>query len=564
MRRDDAAQSHVESAPIGRFTVAARDGVCPARRSTRVLAALHAADERGQAIVLIALLLTSLMGFVGLVVDVGWYQLNLVRVQRAADAGALAGSVYLPGNVPGAQTAAKAATSQNGYTDGAPGVVVTAVQDPTNTQMINVTVTSPVRTWFMRMFGINSLSASRNARAEFILPVPMGSPQNYYGIAKLCDSNSCDVVNGAAGSGPLASQGFWGAVITKGGNRSNGDLYSTFYNGNPTVNTSYDALGYSYEIDIPTGAVNGTVYLYDATFCATGKGTSGPANGQQLGTGDHWIGPGNTPVTTEFKLWDMNGTPYSTGDDIVVATDLGLFTNKNQVDKGPNYAGDRNYGGGATQGGSSDCQSDPTHNAWWQMAAGLGAGSYRLQVTTSSANNNAVNAENMFGIMANATAGIPHVFGQSRMCTYNNLPVNTSQVFYLAQIPAVHAGKILEIKVHDLGDVGGDAFVHVLMPTAGGYTQVAFDWTASGGGPPTSGTNATQIQVASGGSNRYDNQLITIDIVLPTNYSAPTPPLEPGPGWWKIQYDLTNGGGGNDTATWAVGIRGNPVHLVTP
>ena len=156
------------------------------------------------------------------------------------------------------------------------------------------------------------------------------------------------------------------------------------------------------------------------------------------------------------------------------------------------------------------------------------------------------------------------MFGQSRMCTYNNLPVNTSQIFYLAQIPAVHAGKTLEIKVHDLGDVGGDAFIHVLMPTAAGYSQATFSWTATGGGPPTSGTNATQIQVASGGTNRYNNQLITIDIVLPINYAAPTPPGEPGPGWFKVEYDLSNGGGGNDTATWSVNIRGNPIHLITP
>jgi hypothetical protein len=118
--------------------------------------------------------------------------------------------------------------------------------------------------------------------------------------------------------------------------------------------------------------------------------------------------------------------------------------------------------------------------------------------------------------------------------------------------------------------VGGDAFMKVLMPTTTGYVQATFNWTATGGGPPTSVTGATQIQVASGGVNRYDNQMITIDVVQPTTYDAPTPPLvpgpgfEPGPGWWKIQYDLTNGGGGNDTATWMVNIRGNPVHLVTP
>lgn len=520
--------------------------------------------ERGQAIILVALLTTSLMGFMGLVVDVAWYQLSLVRIQRTADAAALAGSVYLPGNVPGARGAALASTTQNGYTNGIGGVTVTATQDAVNNQLLNVTVGAPVPTWFMRLFGVTTIAASRNARAEFILPVPMGSPQNYYGISSLCSNTSCGAVDGAAAGGPLASQGFWGAVITKGGNRGNGDLYSTYYNGNPTLNTQYDPNGYNYEIDVPAGASNGTVYIYDASYCATGKGTGGPAAGQQLGTGDHWIGPGPVAVTTEFKLWDMNGTPYSTSDDILVATDGGLFTNQNQVDKSAQFKGDANYGGGANGGGSADCSADPYHNAWWQMATGLAAGSYRLQVTTSSSNNNSVNAENMFAIEATATGGTPRVYGQSRMCTYNNLPVNTSQIFYLAQIPAVHAGKTLEIKVHDLGDVGGDAIIKILMPTTTGYTPATFNWTASGGGPPTSGTGSTQIQVAKSGASRYDNQLITIDIVLPTTYAAPTPPGEPGPGWWKVEYDLSNGGGGNDTATWSVNIRGNPVHLVTP
>jgi hypothetical protein len=195
-------------------------------RSNPLSALRHRADlarEDGQAIVLVALLLTSLFGFIGLVVDVAWFQVNLVRVQRAADAGALAGSVYLPGNVPGAQGAALAATTQNGYThlanNGVGTITVNATQDPVNSQLINVTVTAPIRTWFMRLFGVTSITGSRNARAEFILPVPMGSPQNYYGIARLCDNSACNTVNGAGGGGPLASQGFWGAVITKGGNR---------------------------------------------------------------------------------------------------------------------------------------------------------------------------------------------------------------------------------------------------------------------------------------------------------------------------------------------------------
>jgi hypothetical protein len=531
----------------------------------------RAVDDDAQALILVALLLTSLVGFMGMVVDVAWFQLNLVRVQRAADAGALAGSVYLPGNVPGAITAAKLATAQNGFTDTVNGVVVTAGQDPVNTQLLNVTVTSPVRTWFMRVFGINSISSNRNARAEFILPVPMGSPQNYYGVAKVCQNNgTCSSVNDATGVGTLATQGFWGAVITKGGDRKNGDLYSTTAN-NGVVggNTQYDANGYSYQIDFPAGTTNGTVYIFDPTFCGTGVGNqSNPLNGQQLGTGDHWISVAGTTapaaVTTEFKLWDMEGTPYSTSDDTLVTQSGALFTNKLQLDKSAAFRGNDNYGAGVNAADvATDCQSDIYHNAWWPMQTGLAAGSYRLQVQTSSANNNTVSAENMFAIEATATGGTPHVFGQARMCTYNNLPVGgPAQEFYLAQIPAVHAGKTLEIKVHDLGDVGGSASIFVEMPTSAAYVDATFKYSINGG---AFSTNVTSLQVANSGTNLYDNSLITIQILIPTTYTAPQPSGETlGNGWFKIRYTLSGSAGGNDTATWSVNIRGNPVHLVTP
>ena len=61
-------------------------------------------DERGQTLVVVALMLTALFGFVGLVMDIAWFEVNLIRVQRAADAAALAGVVYLPTNVSGAST----------------------------------------------------------------------------------------------------------------------------------------------------------------------------------------------------------------------------------------------------------------------------------------------------------------------------------------------------------------------------------------------------------------------------------------------------------------------------
>src|SRR5438093_12481667 len=94
-------------------------------------------DDRGQTLVVVALLLTMLLGFVGLAVDVAWYELNMIRMQRAADAAALAGVVYLPTNVSGAVTAALAEATKNGYTNGTNGITVTAVPDPANFAVID-------------------------------------------------------------------------------------------------------------------------------------------------------------------------------------------------------------------------------------------------------------------------------------------------------------------------------------------------------------------------------------------------------------------------------------------
>src|SRR2546427_13078139 len=71
-------------------------------------------DERGQTVVIVGLTVIVLLGFLGLVADVAWDQLNLTRVQRAADAGALAGGLYPPGSVSKAMTAAKNETMTNG------------------------------------------------------------------------------------------------------------------------------------------------------------------------------------------------------------------------------------------------------------------------------------------------------------------------------------------------------------------------------------------------------------------------------------------------------------------
>jgi len=522
-------------------------------------------DDRGQVIVVAALLMTLLLAIVGIGVDISWFQFNLIRMQRAADAAALAGVVYLPGNQAGAFSAAYAEATKNGFTNGAGGVTVVPRQDPINDRMLEVTVQGPVQTYFARLLGTSTVQGSRIARAEFVLPVPMGSPQDYYGIATLCRNSdtptACPSVASATGVGTLAQQGFWASVLTKGANRGNGDAYSTYYNVNPALNTGYDANGYSYIVELPAGTAGGRVWVFDPLFCATGHRSAAPF--QRLGTGDFWYSTFlSRQVTTEFKLWSMNGTPYSSSDDTLVASSGSLFANMDYADKGASYRGDGDYGNGYTGASSADCASSPYHNAWWQLASGLGQGEYRLQVVTSGGATSQ-NAVNNFGVQLTTTSGAgARIYGQSRMCAYVNIPT-TAALFYLAQVDAVHAGKTLEIKLFDPGDIVSTT-LRIKQPTASGYTDASFKFTATGssGGAPTSGGPQTSLQTSNSSANFYNNQWVTLSVPLPADYRAPTPPGETQPGWWKIEY--TAGTTGQDVTTWEVNVRGNPVHLVVP
>ena len=160
-----------------------------ARSRRKVLA------QRGQVLALLAMSIFVLIGFVAIVIDISWYWSNSLRVQRAADAAALAGAVDLPTN-PGSAGVLTLGTgigdalkeaAKNGYTNGIGGVAVTPVPDNVakaggNANQMDVTISAPVSTFFMRAFGITTITATRSSKALYTLPVPMGSPENYYGV----------------------------------------------------------------------------------------------------------------------------------------------------------------------------------------------------------------------------------------------------------------------------------------------------------------------------------------------------------------------------------------------
>ena len=74
-----------------------------------------------------ALLILPLLAFAGFATDVGSWYAQASRMQRAADAAALAGVVWLP-DATQAETVALDVAERNGFADGVDGITVTVQQ----------------------------------------------------------------------------------------------------------------------------------------------------------------------------------------------------------------------------------------------------------------------------------------------------------------------------------------------------------------------------------------------------------------------------------------------------
>jgi hypothetical protein len=547
--------------------------------------------QAGQIVVIFALMLTVIIGLVGISIDTTYAWRESLRVQRASDAAALAGVVYMPGcfdatsgsscGTYNATAVAQTSSGQNGFPAATNTVTATKGATP---RELDITITTNVPTFFSRIFGINSWAVSRSSKAVYVTPVPMGSPLAYYGVYQLCDAQhatpTCTPEVSPA-TVAVSSQGFFGAIEGDGSNTSTGDAFAPYYNGNPTLNSAYNPAGYEYDI---VANSTGTVYLYDPIFCATSTKQDGSGH---AGAGDHWLGT-PVPASTYYIMYDTQNTPLTTADDGPPVKEVD-YANQNMVDESAKYGGaagtnQYNYSdsGSGIPSGATDCQSNLAHNNWVTFSNVTAGHTYRLMVTTTDPNNPAGNRnenfENMFSIAVSGTNNQIH--GNGSMETYANIG-SGSQEFYLAQIDRLAgAGKTVEIDLFDPGDTNGASWLQIepdttssstaWQPATFSYTSTTPNGTVSPW--PTSGsTNCIQThggtgtppagctQTSSNNNSFYNNAWVSIFITLDTNYGLPNPPGLINNGWWKIKYTVNIG---NDTTTWQVAIRGNPVHLI--
>jgi hypothetical protein len=374
----------------------------------------------------------------------------------------------------------------------------------------------------------------------------------------------------------LTPRGFWGVMHGSGAEDINGDAYLPYYSQRTSnLNAEYDPTGrYNYAVEMPPNASNGKVWIFDPVMCAVGS---------DMGTGDRWFG-GNadTPVWSFFELYDTNNTLQNLSDDTLITSSGNLFKTQNALTDpsmgGPDLSNGRvdcTTSGGSTGGNAGGAY----HNAWYQLPITLTGDAdgtvYRLHTTTTDASNVAgnrnSNGQNSFSLFVESTGGSasPRVYGMGAMQQYSPLPASNNSEFYLAQIAAVHAGKIMEIRLWDIGDTPSGSLpvsLQILQPTGTGWAPTTMSWTAQQGTTHSGAANCNSttgsgqtITATSGGTQFFQGCWLTITVPIPATYTAAQS------GWWRIRYIVGAGSNsGFDLTTWEVRLRGNPVHLVLP
>ena len=492
--------------------------------------------ERGVVMLWVAGMLVALLGVSAFAVDLGWLYLNTSRLQKAADAAALAGVVNLPASVVQANADAQGAASANKFPIGNPITNTFASQVLTDNQY-EVTLGTRVGTFFLKVLGINSFAVSRVATAQYVLPVPMGSPANCFGIG---NTIALEAARFPSGQSPDAARGlcddytqnFWAAVNGQQTAKEQGDPYMAACftsslgscSGSPNPNDEWNTVQhYYYGITVPAGTTFLDVWLYDIGFY--------DRNDFDVDTGDFdWNGGGSTAggANTVVRLLRPDLTPYDNTDN--------PFACSRTVNSGASAA--------------------TFQNQWRRVCAspaGPYTGTWILQVSTTGA----IGGTNQYSLLVNTSnigpgAAMPRIYGINDMSIFTNQPTGTA-VVWLAEILPVHAGKKLQLNFFDGGESAPPATMTVKNPA--GATASNCTWTATNGATGSS----CAITTANGGGAIFNNHWITITIDIPSNYTCDPAANNNSGCYWKMDLATT---ASHDRTTWSARVIGNPVRLV--
>lgn len=476
-------------------------------------------DEKGATLVMVAGMLTALLAVSAFAVDLGWLYLNTARLQKAADAAALAGVVNLPSNATQADSDAQIASGANQFVIGNPAYNTFASQILPDNQY-EVTLGTQVQAFFLKVIGFTTFDVHRTSTAQYVLPVPMGSPANCFGIgdASILASGSFPSGSGTSNARDLCdnyTQNFWAAISGKKTPKTQGDPYM------PDVSDEYNNVDhYFYGIDVPTGSTFLDLWIYDAGFYNR--------NSFDIETGDNDYGGSFSAGThTTFILKRPDTTPYDQTDN---PTHCSLTV-------------------------SNGASSSTYQNRWARICGQVANppnGTWVLKVETSGA----LQGTNQYALLANisgiSASKIPKIYAINDMSIFTNEADGNATV-WLAEILPVHAGKKLKLRFFDAGETAPPGTMTVKMPN--GSTAVGCSWTA------TNGSNGTScaITTANGSGSLFNNHWIDLIVDIPDNYTC-NPAANGNSGcYWQMNLVLQQA---HDRTVWEAQVIGNPVKLV--
>lgn len=476
------------------------------------------ARDAGFVLVVQALLLGVLMTMTALAVDVGSFYSRAAEVQKASDAAALAAVVWMPDDVASATTAARDAAARNGFANGVNGVTVTVSGVAGNPRQVRVTITDPnVPTIFGKMV-MDKVSITRDSVAEYVLAVPLGSPDSSFG-------------NGSLGA---SSPNFWAAINGPYTAKAQGDPFATRCTNSASAsacqsaNSEYRTSGYLYAVEVPPGSAGRTltVEIFDAPFNNRG--------GIGTETGDFQWYAGGLPLS--YELYEADATPLDNADNPSLS---------GRCTSGPGRATYAAGSGGTANAWSTLCTFNVVRTGVYPLRV-------RSAITGSTSEIGHATASYSVRSSLSGTGAQPRVYGIGDMSIITQ--AGGASEFYLAEVNGVHAGKTFEVELFDPGDGGsGNYDLEILKPDG---TTATCRYTNTSGTFGSNGTCKIRTRDASAATpNKYNGLWLTIRIDLPSDYACTNC-------WWKVRYTFSTGSQPTDRTVWRANILGDPVHLV--
>jgi Putative Flp pilus-assembly TadE/G-like len=514
--------------------------------------------EGGYVLPMTALLLVPMMIFAALATDVGAWYIRADQAQRASDAAALAGTVWLPDQAKATEVARDVA-ARNGFRDPAwvavhGGAANAAVVPHVSSGGLQVDITATSPSYFGALV-LDSISIERRSVAAVTKPVRLGNPSNGLGTGNLASSELGITPDGVWLSlngwcqdhqqGDPISVGYYGAGPA-GGNFADA-CNSARLGANPTLNPK----GYTFIVDVPPGAGQINLEVFEPGLC------SDTNNADQLySAADNYAkGP-----QLNLRVYANDNTALYDEDNLAQTPVYNHLYAKTDCT------------GGAGAGGRwypiHNIPAGAANEGKWYIQANVRQNVQEFDLNSFALRARPAASTTLCSSMTSATC--PELYALDWMSIYRpgfggGAFAGQPSEFFLADISDQHAGKTVEITMFDPGE--GMDNVQFLDPAG---NSVAFKYRlancsvgklcSNAGVWPESGLSNNDTCTAKAclkvTNAKFQDQFIVVEANLPANYVCGTNC------WWKVRYTPMTNTSVTDRTTWAVRVVGGPVHLV--